>query len=65
MCHKTSDMPEILLKVALNTITLTLFKHKFDSLNTYPIHFQYLMDASNLFDDMFRLSNLCLKQVHW
>jgi hypothetical protein len=41
----------------------TCFKHKFDSLNTNPTPLQYLIDKSYVFDDMFRLSNLCLKEV--
>ena len=32
-------------------------------LNTYPTPFRYLMDQSNMIDDMLRLSDLFLKQM--
>ena len=42
----------------------TCFRHIFDSPSTYQTLFKYLMDPSNMVHDVFRLSNVCLQQVH-
>ena len=55
-CH---DITEILLKVALNTITPS--NTNFDILNIYPTPFQQFMDTSNMFVEVFRVPNLYLR----
>jgi len=39
-------------------------KSNYHTITAMTAPFQYFIDPSNMLDHMFRLSNLCLKQVH-
>jgi hypothetical protein len=51
-------------QICFSIYLCTCYKHTFDNQNTCPTTFQYLMHPSNMFDDVLRLSNLCVKQLH-
>ena len=58
------DISNVFFKFVSNFTGAHVSNTHLTVLNTYPTGFQYLMDTSNRFNDVFRHSNLSKKQVH-
>jgi hypothetical protein len=61
--YGTFNTVQFFLQIHFKLFLCICFKYKSNGLITYPTPFQYMMDQSDVFDYVFRLSNLCFKQV--
>jgi hypothetical protein len=61
--YGTFNTVKFFLQIHFKLFLCICFKYKSNGLITYPTPFQYMMDQSDVFDYVFRLSNLCFKQV--